>query len=136
MQQGFNAAVVHATEFLKSLPRTREQERSANELLNQFRSQHPDVRADLLMDQPPGSIRVDYDLLLGESDNGTLALSWRADNEDPWVVQYTEHWAANFVVTVNEHNVRVQDVLLLLKMIGQRDNRLLEDIVDQGLVFQ
>ncbi|PYS11958.1 MAG: hypothetical protein DMG15_16100 [Acidobacteria bacterium] len=136
MQQAFDSAVVHATEFLKSLPRMREDVRSANERLNQFRSDHPEVRADLLIDQPPGSTEVDYDLLLGESDNGTLALSWRADNADPWVVKYTEHWAANFVVTVNGHNVKVQDVLLLLKIIGQRDNRLLDDIVDQALLFQ
>ena len=62
MQQAFDSAVVHATEFLKSLPRMREDVRSANERLNQFRSDHPEVRADLLIDQPPGSTEVDYDL--------------------------------------------------------------------------
>src|SRR5687767_453939 len=109
MQPDLNGALAHAVSFLQELPRRREEVTDARARLEEFRQAHPGLRADLLVDQPPASPRADYDLLLGHPQGGTVALNWRADEGVPWAVDYADHWAANYVVTVNEKCVTVQE---------------------------
>jgi putative peptide maturation system protein len=79
---------------------------------------------------------VDYDLLLEHPDGGTVALSWRADDATPWSVAYADHWAANYVLSVNDHAVTVQQVLLFLKLAGDEYPNLMTEVVDQTLIAQ
>src|SRR5262245_39178349 len=102
--------------------------------LEHFRRENPGVRADLLVDQPPASRQVDYDLMLSHPEGGTLALSWRADEGVPWAVQYADHWAANYVLTVDARDVTIQQALLFLKLTGDREPDLMTELVDQQLI--
>jgi putative peptide maturation system protein len=88
------------------------------------------------VDQPPASLRVDYDVLLGYPDGGTLALTWHADDGVPWFVQYADHWAANYVVTVNDGHVTIQQALLFLKLAGRQYPDLMTQLVEQQLIVE
>ena len=83
----------------------------AYEKLKAYREAHSNLRADLLIDRPPCSHRMDYDLFLGLPDASTLALSWRPDAGIPWNVEYADHWSANFVVTVNGWHTTIQQAM-------------------------
>ena len=136
MEPAFEGVLLHAVSLLRELPHGREDVRDARSQLECFRATHPGVRADLLLDQPPGSPQVDYDLLLEHPDGGTVALSWRADDATPWSVAYADHWAANYVLSVNDHAVTVQQVLLFLKLAGDEYPNLMTEVVDQTLIAQ
>src|SRR5262245_32273598 len=112
MEREFEAALSEGIAFLRDLPPGRGEVAASRSRLEAFRAAHPGLRVDLLVDQPPGSPRVDYDLLLGGPDGSTVALNWRPDRGLPWVVDYADHWAANFVVSVNRKDVTVQQALL------------------------
>jgi putative peptide maturation system protein len=135
MTPSFEHALADAVPLLKQMPRAREDLSKAQRQLKGFRAAHPDLRADLLIDKPPGSSRVDYDLLLGD-DSGTLALSWRTDGGVPWSVTYADHWAASLVVSVNEVGVTVQDALLFLKLAADRQSDLMTALVDSQLIVE
>jgi putative peptide maturation system protein len=136
MHLAFDEALTHAVSLLRELPRGREEVPEARARLERFREAHPGIRADLLVDQPPASVRVDYDLLLGHPDGGTAALSWRADEGVPWSVQYADHWAANYVLTVNAQMLTIQQALLFLKLAGHRSPDLMTELVDQQVITQ
>ena len=135
MTPSFEHAVANAVPLLKQMPRAREDISMAQRQVNGFRAAHPDLRADLLVDRPPGSSRVDYDLLLGD-DSGTLALSWRTDDGVPWSVTYADHWAASLVVSVNDVGVTVQEALLFLKLAADRQSDLMTALIDSQLVVE
>src|SRR4051812_25408887 len=120
MQTAFDVALMHGILLLRGLPRRREEGAEARKGMDSFRTAPPGGRADLLVDKPPASRKVDYDLLLTHPDGGTVALTWRADEGIPWSVQYADHWAANYVVTVDADHVTVQEALLALKLAGRR----------------
>jgi putative peptide maturation system protein len=137
MQRAFEGALVDAVLLLQELPRQRGERGLADSRLRHFRETHPDVRADLLVDDPPGSSRFDYDLLLGlPGDAGTLALSWRVDSGVPWNIEYADHWAANFVLTVDGLHVTIQQALSFLKFWAKHSPDLTTELVDQTLVAQ
>jgi peptidylprolyl isomerase len=94
------------------------------------------LRADLVVDQPPGSLRADYDLLLGDPTGGSMALSWRPDDGEPWSVSYAEHWAANFVVSIDGEGVTVQQALLALRRSATAHPDLLAELVNQRLLLR
>jgi putative peptide maturation system protein len=123
-----------ATALLRRLPRGRQEVAGAREEVSRFRERHPGHRVDLLVDQAPGSPWVEYDLLVDDGADGTVALSWRGDGGVPWSVRYTEHWAANLVVTVNDSHLSVQDALLFLKFWGEEQPALLDELVEQQLL--
>lgn len=136
MKSTFNKALTDAATLLRELPRGREEVKKARTQLEHFQAVHPGIRTDLLVDQPPASLRVDYDVLLGHPDGGTMALTWHADFGVPWGVQYAEHWAANYVVTVNNGHVTIQQALLFLKLEGRQYPVLMTQLVDQQLIVE
>ena len=75
---GFEAALRDARHLLHDLPRTRDAVVEARERVNRWRAGHPGVRAELVADQPPGSLFVDYDLLLDDPTGGTFGLDLAA----------------------------------------------------------
>jgi putative peptide maturation system protein len=136
MHETFEHSLTHAVSLLRDLPRGRQDVADARTRLERFREGRPGVQVTLLIDQPPGSPWVDYDLLLGHPEGGTVALSYRADDGLPWSVEYADHWAANYVVTVNDRHVTVQQGLLFLKLAGHHDPDLMAEIVDDVLIEQ
>jgi len=106
----------------------------ARSRFERFRAAHPGLRVDLLVDQPPGSPEVDYDVLLQDGDRGTVALSWRADSRTPWSVVYADHWASNYVLSVNDNHVTVQQAVLFFKLVAGERPDLMTELVDQALV--
>lgn len=121
--------------LLRKLPRKREELQKAHAYLKRFKKNHPNTRIDLLVDQPPGSLSVDYDIFIGQQDGSTIAISWRPDNGIPWSAEYADHWAANYVVTVNDRHVTIQQALLFFKYIGWDQSDLMQELVDQQLIF-
>ncbi len=136
MNSIFNEALTDAASLLRELPSGREEVNEVRTRLEHFRAVHPGIRANLLVDQPPASLRVGYDVLLGHPDGGTMALTWHTDDGVPWGVQYSEHWAANYVVTVNDAHVTIQQALLFLKLEGRQYPVLMTQLVDQQLVVE
>src|SRR5690348_16386675 len=128
--------LARAARFLRELPHGRDDAEHVRAQFRSFKAAHPTFRVDLLVDQPPGSLNVDYDMLLGHPDGGTVALSWRPDNATPWSVMYADHWAANYVVTVNNHAFSVQDALLFLKLASGQYPDLMTEMVNHALVAQ
>jgi putative peptide maturation system protein len=126
-------ALLHAVSFLKSLPRTRGLEENAWARLAAFRAAHPDVAIDLVIDRPPGCPHIDFDLLLRDLD-GTIAVGWRPDGGIPWSVRYSEHWASNLVLSVNDFDVTIQDALLMLRLNEEDASDLMTRLVDHCLI--
>jgi putative peptide maturation system protein len=120
--------------LLKELPRQRSSVESARAHFKRFEEAHHGVRCNLLVDEPPGSNMVDYDILLGPPDGGTVAVSWRPDEGVPWMVQYSDHWAANYVLTVNKHHVSIQSALIYLRTVLNQKPDLMNDLVNKVLI--
>ncbi|MGH9524288.1 MAG: TIGR04500 family putative peptide maturation system protein [Terriglobales bacterium] len=123
-----------AVDLLRNLPRERHAVEHARERFRSFQSAHPSLRCDLVVDQPPASNEVDYDLLLGDGDGGTVALSWRQRDGLPWVVNYSDHWAANFVLTVNNLRTSIQSALLYLNGVLQRTPDMMRELENKLLI--
>jgi len=136
MPDTFYKALRDGVTLLIDLPRERSRAWSASASLRRFRKKHPQVGANLLLDQPPGAPSLDYDLFLNHPKGGTVGLTYQPDSGLPWCVGYAEHWAANFVVTVNRKSITVQDALLFLKLQTQSAPDLMNLIIDRELIAQ
>ena len=130
----FEKALLDAIPFLRTLPRARNLQESVWAQLATFRAAHSDVGIDLVVDQPPGHPEVDFDLLLQGDDEGTVAIGWRPDARIPWSVQYSEHWAASLVLSVNAIDVTIQDALQVLRLSGDTESDLSTRLVDHCLI--
>lgn len=135
MRSSFTKTLEDSVVLLRELPRKREDIQKVRARVRRFKEKHSGTRVDLLVHQPPGSPRVDYDVFIGHPDGGTVAMSWRTDEGVPWPAEYTDHWAANYVVTVNDRHVTVQQALLFLKYAGQGRSDLMQELVEQQLIF-
>jgi len=130
----FEKALVDGVPFLRALPRARQFEEEAWTQLAAFRAAHPEVSIDLVVDRPPGRPDIDFDLLVHADPEGTVALGWRPDAGMPWTVLYSEHWAANLVLTVNGLDVTIQDALQVLRLNGEGASDLSTRLVDHCLI--
>lgn len=136
MRTLFERALVDAVSLLKDLPRHRNSAEKARAQFRSFRTSHSGLRCDLLVDQPPGSNEADYDILLESPHGGTVAVSWRPDKGVPWTVQYSDHWAANYVLTVNGRHTSIQSALIYLRTILNRKPNLMTDLINRLLIQQ
>ena len=129
--------VLHdALELLRAMDPDAGSAAQAQAMARKWAAIYPDTEVDLVVDRTPGSARVEYDLLLGHPDGGTVALAFYQDRGDPWMVSYSDHWAANYVVTVDERNLTVQEALQELELAADGAPQLLTGIVDRLLVAQ
>jgi len=117
---GVGPALAEALALLRELPRRRHGKRDARARFEQFKVAHPGLPCRLLIDERPGSDELDVDILLTIADAGTVALSWHADDGVPWTAHYADHWAANFVLTVDGLSTTIQSALLYLSARLQR----------------
>lgn len=125
-----------AVALLSELPSQRDGVATARERVAQWRARHPGLRGDLLVHQRPGATRVEYDLLIGVPghDFDTVAMTWVRSGDPPWAVDHADHWAANFVVTVNDTSTTVQEALLYLRTACGSCPDLMETIVEHHLL--
>lgn len=134
MNTSFQKTLSDVVSLLNELPRQRSSVESAHARFKRFQEAHRGVRCDLLVDQPPGSNEADYDILLGAPDGGTVAVSWRPDQGVPWTVQYSDHWAANYVLIVNKHRTSIQSALIYLRTVLNRKPDLMNDLINKVLI--
>ena len=127
-----------AVALLRELPRARDAVETARDLVARFQQRFPARRPDLVVDCPPGAPLADYDLLIDDPEGGTIALNWRAEHTDPWALEYAEHWAANFVLTVelggDRRLVTAQHALRALRFTADRQPSLMQALVDGALL--
>lgn len=134
MKTSFQQALSDAVGLLRDLPRKRSEVENAHACFRRFGTSHRGLRCDLLVDQRPGSDEADYDILLGAPEGGTVAVTWRPDEGVPWTVQYSDHWAANYVLTVNGLHTSIQSALIYLSTTLNRKPHLMEDLVNRSLI--
>jgi putative peptide maturation system protein len=131
----FERALADAVTLLRELPRHRHAERAARSRFEQFKAAHAGLPCRLLVHTKPGSENLDFDILLTIQDTGSVALSWHPDDGVPWIALVADHWAANYVLTVNGASTSIQSALLYLSARLQRRPDLMRDLVDRSLIF-
>jgi putative peptide maturation system protein len=127
--------LAEAISLLRGIPRHRRGIRAARAQFERFKASHPDLTCRLLVDAKPGSEDVDFDVLLTLPDTGTVVLSWRPDHDLPWTSLHTDHWAANFVLSVNDRSVSIQSALMYLSTRLQHQPDMMRELVDRALTF-
>jgi putative peptide maturation system protein len=127
-----------AVALLRDLARRGDDPPTARSRVTEWRAGHPGLRADLLVHKPPGTHRAEYDLLLGlpggEAD--TVALSWCPDRGEPWAISHADHWASNYLVTVNNTPTTIQEALVYLRSIQGNYPDLMNAILEHHLLSE
>ena len=132
----FPRALAEIVDVLASLPRQRGARDAAVATARAAFAAYPSLSPRIIVDQPPGCPQVEYDVLLQRPEGGSVSLSWRPDASLPWALVHSDHWAANYVLTVGTQDVPVQDALLFLRMQGERHPDLMQDMLDGQLVIE
>ncbi|GAA2875934.1 hypothetical protein GCM10010517_36970 [Streptosporangium fragile] len=131
----FAADLADAVTLLRELPTAGDAVGDAHRRVRDWAARRPWLRADLAVDEPPGTTRVGYDLLLDHPEGGTVALSAEVDDGIPWLVDHSTHWAAGQVLNVDGHNLSVATALSTIRALGARDRRLHERLVDHCILL-
>lgn len=134
MNGSFNKAMYAAVLLLKELPRKRHAAADAAALLERFKASHPVANAELVTHVVPACGDVDYDLLMSVPDAGVLTLAWHPERGVPWTPLYSDHWAANFVLSVNGAQTTIQSALLYLNSLLKGRPNLMEDLISRALL--
>ncbi len=134
MSKQFDQAVVRAAAMLMEMPRQRQSLRDAQVAFEEFKLAHPITDAVLVTHTLPASDCADFDLLLNKAGRGILSMSWQADECLPWTAKYSDHWAANFVLSVNGFNTTIQSALIYLNSVMKGKSNLMEDMINRSLI--
>jgi putative peptide maturation system protein len=127
-------AVLRSIDFLRGADRTREGVKRTRAAFEALRRRLAPLQVELVVDSPPGHRTVDYDVLISNAERETTMLGWHRDEGRPWSIDYSEHWAANFVVTVNKRHVSIQEALAFLREAEGRHPGLARRLVDETLL--
>ncbi|MFF5110552.1 TIGR04500 family putative peptide maturation system protein [Streptosporangium sp. NPDC000509] len=127
---GYPQTLAAAVEVLRGLPRHRDAVPDARRTVAAWRTANPGCRAQLVVDERPGTPLVDYDLLIDHPDGGTVALTASAEDGVPWTVDHSTHWAASKVLRVDGVDLSVQTALLSMRAYGERNRALHDDLID------
>ncbi|MEV4113713.1 TIGR04500 family putative peptide maturation system protein [Nonomuraea sp. NPDC049695] len=130
----FARALESGADLLRSLPRRRAGVPEARQAAARWAELHPVVRAQLVVDQRPGTPVVDYDLILDHPDGGTVALSAPPEDGVPWLIDHSTHWAAGHLVSVDDVHVSLPQALTMVRSLSRRDASPYQEIVDQCLL--
>lgn len=133
-----DSVLSEAVTLLRDLANTGDDPRAARSRVAEWRAGHAGLRADLLVHKPPAADRAEYDLLLGLPGDGagTVALSWCPDRCEPWAIAYADHWASNYLVTVNNTPTTIQEALLYLRSIKGNYPDVMEAILEHHLLSE
>ncbi|GLW09732.1 hypothetical protein Misp01_48610 [Microtetraspora sp. NBRC 13810] len=132
---GFPADLADAVALLRGLPTLRDAVDDAHRRVRDWGDRRPHLRAQLVVDEPPGTTRVGYDLLLDHPEGGTVALSAEVDDGVPWLVDHSTHWAAGQILSVDGIGLPVAAALSTIRALGDRDRRLHERLVDHRILL-
>jgi hypothetical protein len=105
-----------------------------DEQLAAYRGRHAPFHPVLLTDQPPGSHRVERDLHFQHVELGGISLSWREQDGSPWALLYADHWAAQYVFSVNNAPVTIRGALAALRFIAGRAPDVLSQLIECELI--
>ncbi|MEU8202801.1 TIGR04500 family putative peptide maturation system protein [Streptosporangium sp. NPDC049046] len=132
----FAQALRSGVSLLRTLPRRDAGVADAHRAVGEWAARHPEIRAQLVVDRRPGTPVVDYDLLLDHPEGGTVALTAPAEDGVPWLIDHSTHWAAGYLVSVNDVDVTVPQALTMLRSLSRRDASPYQEIVDQCLLVE
>ncbi|WP_326642450.1 TIGR04500 family putative peptide maturation system protein [Streptosporangium sp. NBC_01755] len=121
--------------LLRGLPRRRAQVPQARRTAAAWAADHPGLKAELVVDERPGTSVVDFDLLFQDPEGGTIALTAQADDGVPWLIDHSTHWAAGQLVSVDGIHLSVAQALTMIRSLSRRDATPHDEIVDQCLVL-
>ncbi|MGA4988013.1 TIGR04500 family putative peptide maturation system protein [Nonomuraea bangladeshensis] len=129
----FATELAEAVALLRQLPKNLPDE--ARRRVRTWSEERPWLSAELVVDQPPGSTRAGYDLLLEHPAGGTVALSTEVDDGIPWLVDHSTHWAAGQVLRVDGHDLSIAAALSTIRAFGARDRQIHERLVDHCILL-
>ncbi|MER5645679.1 TIGR04500 family putative peptide maturation system protein [Streptosporangium sp. NPDC002524] len=132
----FAKALWSGASLLRTLPRRDAGVADARRAVGEWAARYPEVRAQLVVDRRPGTPVVDYDLLLDHPDGGTVALTASPEDGVPWLIDHSTHWAAGYLVSVNEVDVTVPQALTMLRSLSRPDASPYQEIIDQCLLVE
>ncbi|MFI6450111.1 TIGR04500 family putative peptide maturation system protein [Streptosporangium amethystogenes] len=132
----FAKALESGVSLLRALPRRSVGVADARRTVGEWAARHPEIRAQLVVDRRPGTPVVDYDLLLDHPDGGTVALTAPPEDGVPWLIDHSTHWAAGYLVSVNDVDVTVPQALTMLRTLSRGDSSPYREIVDQCLLVE
>ncbi|MFC5816893.1 TIGR04500 family putative peptide maturation system protein [Nonomuraea harbinensis] len=132
---GFGADLASAVALLRRLPRHRDQVSEARRMVAAWSAAHPSRRPELVVDLPPGDLRAGYDLVLADPEGGSVALTGQAEDGVPWSIEYSTHFAANRLLSVNERSLSVPSALFTIRALNRRDPTLHRQLVDFCLLW-
>lgn len=132
----FANAAHDAIALLRALPRAPGDTAEARKHLRAFAAAHPDASPEFLIDLAPGAEHADFDIYLEHPQGGTVAVTYREDAGRPWFVDYSEHWAANYVLHVGSKHVRVQEALFAIQYGAARNPDLVASLVRDTLLAE
>ncbi|MDP9863455.1 MULTISPECIES: TIGR04500 family putative peptide maturation system protein [Streptosporangium] len=131
----FATDLADAVTLLRGLPTSRDTVDDAHRCVRGWGAQRPWLRAQLVVDGPPGTTRVGYDLLLEHPEGGSVALSAETADGIPWLVDHSTHWAAGQVLSVDGTGLSVPAALSAIRALGTRDRQLHERLVDRCILL-
>ena len=105
-----------------------------DEQLAAYRTRHAAFHPVLLTDQAPGSHRIERDLHFQHAELGGISLSWREQDGSPWALLYADHWAAQYVFSVNNAPVTIRGALTALRFIAGRTPYILSELTEGELI--
>ncbi|MFG6197335.1 TIGR04500 family putative peptide maturation system protein [Nonomuraea sp. JJY05] len=124
-----------AVALLRDLPTAREEVGDAQRRVGDWGAKRPHLRVQLAVDEPPGTAKAGYDLLLEHPEGGAVALSAEVDDGIPWLVDHSTHWAASCVLSVDGKGLPVAAALSTIRALGVRDRQLHERLVDHRILL-
>ncbi|MFB4308212.1 TIGR04500 family putative peptide maturation system protein [Actinomadura sp. GTD37] len=131
----FGADLVSAVALLRRLPRHRDRVGEARRMVADWSAAHPRRRPELVVDAPPGDLRAGYDLVLADPEGGNVALTGQTEDGVPWSIEYSTHFAANRLLSVNERSLSVPSALFTIRALNRRDPTLHRQLVDYCLLW-
>lgn len=132
----FAQALHDAIALLRVLPRAPRDTPDARERLRGFAAAHPATSPEFLIDLAPGAEHADFDIYLAHPEGGTVAVTFREDAGRPWYVDYSEHWASNYVLLVGTMRVTVQEALFAIQYLSEREPNLVGSLVRDSLLAE
>ncbi|GAA3416712.1 TIGR04500 family putative peptide maturation system protein [Streptosporangium vulgare] len=127
--------LAEAVTLLRGLPTARDAVGEARRRVRDWAAARPYLRAQLAVDEPHGTTRVGYDLLLDHPEGGTVALSTEVDDGIPWLVDHSTHWAAANILSVDGTGLSIAAALSTIRALGVRDQQLHERLVDHRILL-
>ncbi|WP_344056685.1 TIGR04500 family putative peptide maturation system protein [Microbispora corallina] len=135
MTDVFGGDLASAVRLLRTLPRRRQDVGQAERRVRAWSAERPALAAELVVDEPPGTGQVGYDLLLAHPEGGTVAISAQTEDGVPWLVDHSTHWAAGQVVSVDGIGLSVPAALYALRALGARDRTVHEQLADYRILL-